>query len=732
MAIKSGYTQEDLARLGPDALTRKRLLAEALLSDATKQRKIEHPLQGLAQMADALVGGLKVRKIDRAEEAGRSSGASAWDKLISGSTSAPGSMGGSMPSVSASGDVAAAPTNMDGNQLYSDFIGTVQKNGVGNPYALAAIAATGKAESGFSPGNANRTWSDPSQSGAPGTAGGIMSWRGPRLNALAQYASTKGEKLGNISPQTQAEFFLREDPKLIAKLNSAKSVEEAQALMNNAWAFAGYDKPGGESSRRLGYAKGFLPSFQSGGPTASAAPNQVASLDPSIGMPGAAGEIQSSSPQPYRDPMVTTAYANPAPTQAAPSLPPPINVASAPTPPNAGVPSPNAQMAPQIPEEFQGSAQLMNADPNRGIMPTLLGGRPASQEQVAQALISGNSAPAPRGPSMQDIAAVLTNDWATPEQKRYAQMELERQQQENDPLRQLQIQKAQRDLQAPQGYRVLSGDERKQLGIPDTDQRVYQVGPDNQINAVGGVGQTINIGNEVDQRRLAAEQAGLKPSDPGYQGFILTGKLPKESEQPLTATDKKAILEADEMVQNTQNVIPLLDKALELNEKAYSGPTAGIRSTVMGMTGEEGALATQDLDTLVTQTALQQLRAIFGGAPTEGERQILLDISGSSSKPAQVRKAIYERAKELASARLKFYQDRANDIRGGTYYKPDGQNAPVPSTQPGQSGTPAPQGQPSPPPSEEDQLRDMPAPDGMEADVWKYVPAEDRRLWLKK
>ena len=53
--IKSGYSQEDLARMGPDELTKRRLLAEALLSDASKQRKIEHPLQGMAQMAKALL-----------------------------------------------------------------------------------------------------------------------------------------------------------------------------------------------------------------------------------------------------------------------------------------------------------------------------------------------------------------------------------------------------------------------------------------------------------------------------------------------------------------------------------------------------------------------------------------------------------------------------------------------------------------------------------------------------
>lgn len=226
------------------------------------------------------------------------------------------------------------------------------------------------------------------------------------------------------------------------------------------------------------------------------------------------------------------------------------------------------------------------------------------------------------------------------------------------------------------GFQVLSPEERQALNIPQTDSRVYQRGPDGKIDAVGGAGQTINVGNEVEARRQAAAQAGLTENDPAYQGFILTGKLPRENEQSLTATDKKAILEADEMVQSTQNVLPLIERALELNDKAYSGPTAGLRGMVTGALGADGGEATQELDNVVVAGALTQLKSIFGGAPTEGERAILLDMSGASSKPAAVRKTIFERAKQAAQRRLDFYQQRAADMRGGTYYKP-GANAPA-------------------------------------------------------
>lgn len=182
---------------------------------------------------------------------------------------------------------------------YQPFIDTI-KTKVTNPYGLAAVAATGRAESGWSPQNANRSWSDPSQSGQAGTAGGILSWRAERLQNLQRYAASKGEQ-GNGSPATQAEFFLSEDPGLIDRLNSAKSPQEAQNLMNNAWKFAGYDQPGGETARRMALAQNYYAQdfrdMPAGAPSAST-PGQVASLDPSIGlpMPGAAGQMRAGDP----------------------------------------------------------------------------------------------------------------------------------------------------------------------------------------------------------------------------------------------------------------------------------------------------------------------------------------------------------------------------------------------------------------------------------------------------
>ncbi len=248
------------------------------------------------------------------------------------------------------------------NDIQNQFIDTVRGGGLTNPYGLAAVAATGRAESSWDPSKVNAAWPDPSQSGQAGTAGGILSWRNERLANLRNFAQSQGEDPSNISPATQAKFFLQEDPTLIQRLNAAKSPQEAASIMANAWKFAGYDQAGGEAARRAALTQNYYANqFANAQPPAAAptGPTQVASLDPSIGMPmpGAAGEMRATNPAPsasgfdpatatpaqlnaaigpapansgYVDPVVTTAYRRTPPAAGSAPVNPPVQSAAAP------------------------------------------------------------------------------------------------------------------------------------------------------------------------------------------------------------------------------------------------------------------------------------------------------------------------------------------------------------------------------------------------------------------
>lgn len=176
------------------------------------------------------------------------------------------------------------------------------------------------------------------------------------------------------------------------------------------------------------------------------------------------------------------------------------------------------------------------------------------------------------------------------------------------------------------------------------------------------------------ERANAATQYGLQPGTPEYQTFVLTGKTPNE--QRSTAQDRAAIREADDMAFAAQNAIWQLQEALALNEKAGSGYFADAQSfaarndpTGMIFDQEQGK-ATTEFRNLVLNQALGQLKAIFGTAPTEGERAILVDLQASVDKSPAERKAILDRAIALTQRRRDFQRDRGNELRSGTYYQP--------------------------------------------------------------
>jgi hypothetical protein len=137
----------------------------------------------------------------------------------------------------------------------------------------------------------------------------------------------------------------------------------------------------------------------------------------------------------------------------------------------------------------------------------------------------------------------------------------------------------------------------------------------------------------------------------------------------MSPTMQKELFEADDAVQSGKNVIDLLGQALKLNDKAYSGFGATTRAKAMSaLPGQSaGADATIELDNIITGQAMESLKSIFGGNPTEGERAILLDIQASPSKTPEQRAAIINRGIKAAEKRMNFAASKAESLRKGTY-----------------------------------------------------------------
>ena len=120
---------------------------------------------------------------------------------------------------------------------------------------------------------------------------------------------------------------------------------------------------------------------------------------------------------------------------------------------------------------------------------------------------------------------------------------------------------------------------------------------------------------------------------------------------------------------------------------------AGFRATagaaLPGAIEPEGAQATIEFDMLLKQQVLPQLKSIFGAAPTEGERKILLELQGSSSLPRAVRNKILDRAIAAAQRRMAMDRQEEEALISGSYFRAPMPSAAPPTAAPAAPGAPA-------------------------------------------
>lgn len=225
-----------------------------------------------------------------------------------------------------------------------------------------------------------------------------------------------------------------------------------------------------------------------------------------------------------------------------------------------------------------------------------------------------------------------------------------------------------KSYQAQQGY----GQQERMARLQHDLEMKRQASDPLRALQIQSLQQKADPNAEFNARRQQASQLGLTEGTPQFQAFVGSGKFLREDQQPLTATDKKAILEADDAVMTADESIRGLRQAQKISPNAYSGPLAETRGYVTGLFGSSDGQATQELSNVVTAQALSNLKAIFGAAPTEGERKMLLEIQGSVNQPPAVRESIYRRAEAMAQRRRDMNAQRSNELRGGTFYKPQG------------------------------------------------------------
>lgn len=200
------------------------------------------------------------------------------------------------------------------------------------------------------------------------------------------------------------------------------------------------------------------------------------------------------------------------------------------------------------------------------------------------------------------------------------------------------------------------------------DPNTYQVlGDFRTPEQMGGGKQPASV-----QEYEYAKSQGFTGSFTEYQT-----QMKQATRGPMSATIVKELFDAEDSATAGGYVLSALDEAVKLNDAAYDGPGAKVRGGATGLFGNAEGQATLRLDNLTTELALTQLKTIFGGMPTEGERKILIELQGSVDQPKAVRADIFKRARMMAERRIEDNKRKAAGLRSGDYFEEGyGQSAP--------------------------------------------------------
>jgi hypothetical protein len=216
-------------------------------------------------------------------------------------------------------------------------------------------------------------------------------------------------------------------------------------------------------------------------------------------------------------------------------------------------------------------------------------------------------------------------------------------------------------------------------------QKLQQEAQEADVRSRTHVAEVAKARQEHAQRRYAADlqlQAQRRAdetqrlaNDPEHQRMLAEAKRRSDG---LSPTAQKELFEAEDTILATRNAVELLTKARDLNKAAFQGPTANMERAISrtwgSLTGADipRTEATTDFQSIMTGQALESLRSVFGGNPTEGERKILLDIQASPTMSRGEREILIARAIQMAERRLAVATQKARQLRTGEYMKPGG------------------------------------------------------------
>lgn len=688
----------------PETLKRKRAIAEALAAYTAPKNVGE----GIGAIARGLAAGVMNNRANSAEKAGRESATSAFSSVVGALSRPPSSSPANLPTPEAAAEiektspnVAAGPSsvptsllaavdNTEGAGAYDTLYGHAQRKG---PLAGTDVSKMSVGEAlAFADPSGPYGQQVKSQIGRVATPMGRYQIVGTTLkNAVAKLGIDPSTPFDANTQDTIATYLAKQ------RVASADTVDGKIAALRNEW--EGLRKVPRDQMVQI------ISDLEAGGSMASAAapsasPQEVASLDPSIGMPEAAAQVAATQPG-YRDAAVVAPNAQPQqPMQQAPevaALPEPREVSTPPVPPNAVPVAPTGQRAPS--------------------------------SEVVQALT-----PPQTGPGMNDLMKLAQNPWLTDNQSGVVnalikgqisqqQAERELQLQRSDPKYQLEIQKMRAEAEAlrnPERKTVIinnrlvdarTGEQIANYASPDApkapnletlfdDQgREYKAEWDAKTGTWKQVGGA-KMPSGMSLRTNPDGSVELTQGAGGGKGFT-----EGQSKDNVYATRAKGSLEVAD--QYADYLADFGDQLMDAD------PTGVIRGNF------------QDKNYQVARTAADEflqaiLRKDTGAAITKPEQELYgktyFPVPGDGPEVRAYKKEARVRAIAAIESGMSPAQLIAKEQ---AIAKAAGISGIGPPDAKGKGSAPG------------DAEKEVPQPEGVDADVWGIMTPEERKLWQK-
>lgn len=144
----------------------------------------------------------------------------------------------------------------------------------------------------------------------------------------------------------------------------------------------------------------------------------------------------------------------------------------------------------------------------------------------------------------------------------------------------------------------------------------------------------------------------------------------RESAGKLTPAEVKMKGDSETALGALDDAMGMVKQAFSLNPNTFDGTYADIiTQKILEQTNPKDprVLATRNQRNILSKGAISNLRAAFGGNPTEGERAALLDLEGLDAKSREERATIMKNTFKLLQARREREQKRLNEISQGLY-----------------------------------------------------------------